>query len=737
MLRLTIVAAASLATFALPLHAQETMTSMRDEPLQAADVTGTQEARPVTSSTGASTAPAAGGSADVPTLPAIRITGNRYRFTVSDTALETSSATRTDTPLIEIPQSVQVLPRTLIEEQDARTLADALVNVSGVVPSQPEENLFVAPIVRGFPAEVYMDGLPMYGMSAANSPTSLVGVEQIDVLKGPASTLYGGGLGSPLGGLINIVSERPSSDAGGYVAMRTGSYGTVNPYFDLTGPLTSSINARIAGEYQSNGSWIDQVRGERWSVKPSFSFQLDPKTVLLVQGQFNHSSQLEYSGLPAAQALAGELDRHAFPGAPIGQPRTTIDNQLATVELQHKFNDNLQLNVSGRYYHSRIPEYGSFVYPGLFPPDPATPTTYPILPLNMLTTTTEATFDANLLAKVNVLGGHHELLAGVDYDHTDFSSDMGFNGVPVGSIDLAQPVYNLAFGVLTPFNLTQTDRYETIAAYVQDQATYGRLHLTGSLRFTQLNFREAEQGTNETYHHVSPRIGATFDLAPGVAVYAAYATAFRAAFGYIGLEPPVPETSRNIEGGLKLALSGIGLSGTIAAFEQTRNNVATPDPDNPLYSIQTGQQRARGFETDLVWEPVPAFSLLVNYAYTNAKVTEDNSIPVGDTLARVPKNSGRVTFRYRVLNGAAQGLSFGAGVTALSSREVTLPNTVSVPGYAVFDAQLAYTFDRYTIALSGVNLANRRAYAPYEYLSFPVVMPIQPRSVYLTLKAQI
>lgn len=584
---------------------------------------------------------------------------------------------------------------------------------------------------------MYMDGLPMYGMSAANSPASLVGIEQIEVLKGPAATLYGGGLGAPLGGLIDIQSELPEARRGAYVAMRAGSYGTVNPYFDLTGALTSSINARIAGEYEDAGSWIDRVRSDKWSVKPSVSFKLDPRTTLVVQAQFNHSSQLEYSGLPAAQALAGQLDRYAFPGAPIGQPRTSFDSQLATVLLQHGFNDNLRLTVSGRYYHSSIPEYGSFVYPGLYPPDAATPTTYPILPLNMQTSTNEATFDANVLAKVNVLGGHHEILAGIDYDHTDYSSDMGFTGVPVGAQDLSQPAYNLAFGALAPLTLTQTDRYQTMAAYVQDQATYGRLHLSGSLRFTQLNFREAEQGTDATYHHFSPRIGASFDLTPGVAVYAAYATAFRAAFGYVGLGSPKPETSRNVEAGLKLALTDLGLSGTLAVFQQTHDNVATPDPNNPLYSIQAGQQRARGVETDLVWEPAPAFSVLMNYAYTRATVTEDNSIPVGDTLARVPRHSGRIALRYRVLNGPPHGLSFGTGMTVFSAREVTLPNTVSVPGYALFDAQADYSFGQYTIGLSAVNLANRHVYAPYQYLSFPVVMPVQPRSVYLTLKAAI
>ncbi|TEA77742.1 TonB-dependent siderophore receptor [Allopusillimonas ginsengisoli] len=700
--RLATVAVASFAALGAPLHAQETISAV-----------------------------------DTTTLSAIKVTGARYHFSASITELDSSSATRTDTPLIEVPQSVQVLPHALIAAQDARTLSDALVNVSGVTPSQPEENLFVAPIVRGFPAEIYMDGLPMYSSGAANSPTSLVGIKRINVLKGPTSTLYGGGQGSPLGGLINIESEKPEDEAGGYVAIRTGSQGTVNPYFDLTGPLTSTTNARIAGEYQRNGSWIDKVKGERWSVQPSLSFQLAPKTVLQVQGQFNHSSQLEYSGLPAAQALAGELDRYAFPGAPVGQPRTQNDSQLATVKLRHEFSNSLRLAATGRYYNSRVPEYGSFIYPELYPPNPATPTTYPILPLNLLTTTSESALDVNVLAKVDVLGGYHEILAGASYDHTNFASDMRFDGVPVGSIDLASPAYDLKFGVPTPVNLTQTNRYQTTAAYLQDQATYGRLHLTGSLRYTQLHLREREQGTNETYHHVSPRIGASFDLVPGVAAYAAYATGFRGAFSYIGLEPPKPETSRNIEGGLKLALEDIGVSGTIAVFEQTRNNVATPDPTNLLYSIQSGQQRARGFETDLVWEPVPAFSLLLNYAYTRAEVTKNNAIPMGDTLPRVPKHSGRIAARYRVLSGPAQGLSFGAGITAFSARGLTLPNTVTTPGYALVDAQAAYTFDKYTITLSGVNLANRHAYAPYQYLSFPVVMPIQPRSVYLTLKVEI
>lgn len=672
------------------------------------------------------------------TIKQVVVTARRERYTVPTAA----AATRTDTPLIEVPQSVQVLTRSLIEEQDRRTLGEALVNVSGVVPTRSEEQLLIPPLVRGFPAEVYLDGLPIYaGNQQAFDPTSLVGVEQIDVLKGPSATLYGGGLGTPLGGIINIESVRPNDKLGGFLAMRAGSFSTWGPYGDINVPLAPGIAARVAAEYQSNQSWIDKVHGRRWSVQPSLSFQIDPRTDLLLQAQANHRSQLEYSGLPAGQALAGQIDHNAFPGSPVAQPLTTNDNRMGQATLRRMFSDNVKLTVSGRYYNSAIRQYGSFVDPDMMPPDPATPTIYPILPITMITDTKEATFDANLLVKAEILGGMHTFLVGANYDWTRFSSNMGLfvSNTPEGSIDLARPVYDIVYTPQLPVNSLQTDHYRTMALYLQDQATYGRLHVTGALRYTQLKFEEVSNigvANEDTYHRVSPKVGATFDVAPGVAIFAGYATAFRAAFGFVGVAVPKPETSRNVDGGIKLALPTAGLSGTIAVFNQTRDNVATADPNNLGFNIQTGQQRARGVEADLIWEPTPAFSLLANYAHTNTRVAADNAIPVGNELTRVPRNSGRIAAHYRILSGAAKGLSFGAGVTALSARQLTLPNTLSVPGYAMIDAQAAYDLGRFTIQASLVNLAGRRSFDTYQYFGNPLVMPAQPRSAFITLKTK-
>jgi iron complex outermembrane receptor protein len=656
------------------------------------------------------------------------------------TALNDSSSTRTNSPLIEVPQSVGIVNHALIADQDRRTLTDALVNVSGVVPTKPEEILFTQPLVRGFPAEIYTDGLSMFGNTTnAGDPTSLVGLERVEVIKGPNSTMYGGGLGSPLGGLINLVSVHPEPRLTGYVGFRGGSFETIDPYGDVNIPISRTVAARVSGEYQRNDSWIDIVSGDRWSIQPAMSFQLGANTNLFLQGRFNHRDQLEYSGLPAQLAMAGQLDRNAFVGAPIGQPHTRLDSNMSSLELNHSFNDNLHWTTSARWYFSQANEHGSFVYPGLVAVDP-TPPVYNIYTMDMSNNPVrEGTFDTNILANLHGFGGKHKLLAGVSYDHTNFYSEMGFSGASVGQEDLAHPTYNLSFGPETPASTFQTDRYQTTAVYGQDQATYGRLSLTGSVRYTRLNFRERQQDTDKTYNHASGRIGGTFKVVNGVALYAAYATAFRGAFGLIVQTAPKPETSQNVEGGLKLALTKAHLAGTIAIFNQTRNNVATSDPNNLGYYIQVGQQRSRGAEADMTWEPLRAFSLLGNYAYIQATVTQDTASAgdQGNFLQRVPRNSGRVAGRYRILNGPAKGLAFGAGVTAFTKKEITLPNTVTSPGYAAVDAQASYSFGRYELQGSAVNLTARKTFDAYEYFGLPVVMPNQPISGFVSLKIRL
>ncbi len=199
---------------------------------------------------------------------------------------EAASATRTATPLQETPQSVQVLPRGVLEQQRSVTLSEALGNVSGV-QSAPVLN-FDGPgstTVRGFAGERYLDGLP--SLMSAGDRDSLVNTERVEVLKGPTSALYGGGLGAPVGGLVNSVSKRPTSAPATVVGLAAGSQGFLAPYLDLNQPLGGGVLARVTAEYGRAGSFIDVVQTERWSVNPTLSFGHGTDTELLLQGRWS------------------------------------------------------------------------------------------------------------------------------------------------------------------------------------------------------------------------------------------------------------------------------------------------------------------------------------------------------------------------------------------------------------------------------------------------------------------
>ena len=174
-----------------------------------------------------------------------------------------------------------MLTRTLIDEQDLTTLADALRNISGVVPAQPSEAVLINPIVRGFESEVYLDGLPLYGDTATSDPSSLVGVERIEVAKGPSSQLFGGGTGAPVGGLINVVSAGPDLKAAYRVSFRTGSFSTLQPSVDINQPLGAKVALRIAGEYLKADDAIDSVTNRRITLVPSLRIGFDKTSLVL------------------------------------------------------------------------------------------------------------------------------------------------------------------------------------------------------------------------------------------------------------------------------------------------------------------------------------------------------------------------------------------------------------------------------------------------------------------------
>lgn len=649
-------------------------------------------------------------------------------------SIDAPSVTRTTVPLLQQARSVAVINRAVIDEQQLQSLSDALENVAGAVPIRENEMVLVNPILRGFDAEVFIDGLSAYGATAVVDPSSLVNVERIEVLKGPAGTTFGSGFGSALGGVISVVTKAPEAVAFAQAGLRLGSFATWNPSFDINQPLGESVAVRINGEYGETDSAIDAASQRKASLNPSLRVALGEATTLQVKAQITRVENLEYSGLPANLVVGADfgIDPFRFSGA-TDAPLTRIDNRLFTASLAHEIDDTLDLTVDARAYDSRFDEYASFFFGG--PDNPAQPTIFTLINGYLPTDVRQYT----LAPRVNWrLGGdrvEHELLIGADVDKTDYFAQIGFNFAGIGQIDYRNRL-SPSFGALPALTVTQEDRFRTASVYVEDHMRIGeRWTVQAGLRGTRLHFRQPSSGTDQRCTETTPRLGTSYLINDQVSLFAGYSEGFRGVSNFFGLAPPIPEESRQFEVGAKFAAAQ-GLSGTLSAFRLERRNVviSAGDPGNPFLQTQSGEQRAQGVDMDLVYEPSPAWSALLAYAYTDTEVVRDLGTRLGDSFARVPEHSVRGALRYRVQDGALRGLGAGFGFRTQSERELTLPNLEQVPGVTVFDAQVSYAWERAELGLSLVNLGNKRYFEPLQYLAQSVVAPGDPRSAYLSLQ---
>lgn len=644
-------------------------------------------------------------------------------------------ATRTDTPLQDVPQTVVVIPQQVIQEEGLQDRSDALRNVAAVRPNVTLnlDGTGASDRVRGFQPEFYRDGLISF--FDAGDRESLVGVERIEVVKGPTGSVFGGGLGGGLGGIINTVSALPTSTPSYEAGIRIGSYATVRPFIDVNQPLSADgrWSARLAAEYDQNRATVDNYSARRNMVMPELSYHDDRTSVTL---QYLHSERraLDFAGLPAYGTVGGDF-RAAYNTNVTGTdvPKNVSTRDAVTLLAEHKFGDVFTFRLATRYAVTNIEQPSTAIF-GSTTPLPGTLSTFPRINLYLHEDLNEFSILPSIEAKFTTGPLHHTVLLGID---ASTISDLGvINYAETTPIDLLAPTYGVY--VQPPAALKgQRNHYGTISGFVQDQADWERLHFLLSLRGSSLDvkYRNLDNGTTYPTQQTraDPRVGLAVDVLPGVAVFAGYGTGARANQGVaptVSGQPLVPETGNQVEAGVKLDLDW-GLSGQLALFDIHRQNVAVADPTIPFNTIQTGEQRSRGFDTNLVWQPTSRVSVLLAYAYLDAQVTQDTTFPVGTRLPFVPAHSGRVFAAYRAPVPRVGDVVVGAGAYATTSQAVDLSIPDRTPGYATFDASASWQRGPLRLNLQVTNLLDKKAYVPFAYLGDSVA-PIERRSVFLT-----
>lgn len=680
-------------------------------------------------------------------LEVMEVTGSQMD-NPSYNVMDATSATKTDTPIMEIPQSIQVIPNAILIDQDQQTISSAIENISSVVAPKTTELLTSEFIIRGFKSQFYLDSLPAFGQANVADPLSLVNVERIEVVKGPTATLFGGGLGAPTGGLINVVSKRPLPEAEYSVALRGGSFSTINPSFDFNQPVTSdkSVLFRLTGEYKNAESFIDAVESEQYSLYPTLSVDFSSNTNLIVRGQYSHIKFLEYSGLRAEGTVAEapfSIPRFRFSGA-TDTPQSTVENKMLTAAFSHRFSAHVEASIQARYYESKFTEFSSFTHriliDGIGSFGQPSPSHLPFYSGVLPASVKEFVINPNIVLDFDTGFVTHKVLLGAEYDSTHNKAQLGtfFDEFSDVYLDLADRNDDISYLEVVNGNLNtpKDDHYETIGVYLQDQFDIAdRFHFLASLRWTQVTIDEGQAKiTNDS---ITPRLGVVFDITDNVSAFVGYGEGFRAVTALFGTTPK-PEESNQIEGGFKFDFSEQGISGTVAGYQLIRENVVVPNPDGAFSSIQAGEQTAYGAEIDLLWEPTDSLSILGNYAYTEAHLTRHSKseLVVGDRLPRVPQHSGRAAIRYRFNDGLLNGLGLGTGITVASNRHLSLPNEYTVGGFYRIDAQASYPLtEKLQLTVNIQNLTDTRYYEPFLFLEDEVVSPGAPLSVFATIKA--
>ncbi|MCC5610311.1 TonB-dependent siderophore receptor [Nostoc sp. CHAB 5834] len=628
------------------------------------------------------------------------VTGEQNGYFVPNT----TTATKTDTPLRDIPQSIQVVPQEVLRDQQVTRLDDALRNVAGVNQSF-NFGPFTFYNIRGFDAtetNLLRDGLID---TLAGQVSELSSIERVEVLKGPASVLFG--LGNP-GGSINLVSKRPLRDPFYAVEATIGSYSFYRGAVDLSGPLNDSktVLYRLNLAYRNSGSSVDFFDGESLNISPVISVALSEKTNLTLEAEYIRTRDRYASGVPVIGSVLPNPNGKVSRNLNLFEPSDSAEQTIIRLgyRLDHKFDENWSLNNAFRFvfrdlFQRRTDSNGleadNRTWLRSFSEGSSENRNY------AMTT--------NLIGKFSTGSIQHQLLFGFDLNRFD-NFNPPINEFEAGSIDIFNPVYGQPRGVQVPSSFAVRQQTNSLGIYLQDQVSLtdnlkvllgGRFDVIDR-KYEDLISNTESSGTDSAF---SPRFGIVYQPIPAISLYTIYTSSFTPPGGsyFFGVDSSFePERGNQYEIGVKADLND-RLSATLALFDLTRTNVTTEDPNRPNFSIQVGEQNSQGVELNLAGEILPGWNIFAGYAYIDARITKDNTLTPGNRLSNSANHSFNLWTSYEIQKGNLQGLGAGIGLFFVGDR-ANFDNTYDVPSYFRTDASIFYKQDRFRAALNFKNL---------------------------------
>lgn len=724
----------------------------------------------------------------------VTVTANnttRVDFTLAESATDLNEVTISSTKTInrksinigkmnvapiDLPQSISIIGRDVLDQQQALRLSDVIKNVNGVYLYSARGNTQETFAARGYnfgATNMFKNG---FRVNTGAMP-EISSLDRVEILKGSAALLYGN---VAPGGVLNMITKKPKFEQGGQVSMTYGSYDLYKPAVDVYGPITSKLAYRLNATYENSKSYRDYLKNKRIYVNPSLLYKISDKTTLIVEGDILDYDFVPDFGTGQVDNVIANVPRNRYLGAVWSTGKTK--QSTATATINHQLNSLWQVSggISYQYYDRR------YQTTERVQPDAAGDWSRP---LNRTETLEDyVTGQLNITGQFNTGPIKHNILAGLDADRYSndnytYVTNVTVNGkVQSSYLDQNNAVQNATYDKINIYDLnkytqrtdmptmnpfydvvTKTNRF---GAYFNDLISISeKLKVLAGIRWsyqyiaptTVNNFYTpalTQSAKSKEDKAFSPRVGIVYKPAENTALFASYSNSFVVNTGTdVNTNPLDPSIIDQFEGGIKNDFLNGNLSVNVTAYRILNNNLAqtatfqadgvTPNTNTNI-KVLSGQTKSDGVEVDIAGHPFKGLDVLAGYSYTNARYTKTSTV-LGSTIAgqpllNVPKHTANTSVFYNFLDGKLKGFKAGVSVFYLGNRTAGFLNTVGqtqtasrlvyVPKFTTVDASVGYTCKKVSIIAKVSNIGNVLNWNVHENYS---VNPIPPRQFLTTL----
>lgn len=684
-------------------------------------------------------------------LQEVVISGDNHKYKEDNP----SQSLRITTPILEVPQNIQVVTPAALKDQQVISMSDGLVrNVSGLVRAEHWGDMYTNITARGSQIQAFRNGFNVVNSYWGPLTEDMSFVDHIEFVKGPAGFMLSSGDPS---GLYNVVTKKPTGKNKGEAVVTLGSYNLYRGSLDLDGKISNDgrLLYRLNMAAQNKNTHRANEYNDRYTFAPVLSYQLDNQTKLTLEYNYQRANMSNVGSYYVFSPVGFGALPVDFTSLPAGTPGTKIDDHSIYLNLQHNINKNWKLTAQvARFINNQI---GTSSWPSVVNPDGTI-----IRNIGIWDAQSRMSM-GQLFLNGDVTTGpiRHRILGGIDVANKNYLADWSqshdldtagnpFNpydpnlGVPPNGYPVFDRSTPIAQRAQAGFGY-QSMSYGSV--YVQDELGFfeNRARLTLAGRYTDL--KQAYAAPSDKAKHFTPRVGLSVSVTKNTAIYGLYDQAFVPQTGVLSSGKKVqPITGQNIEFGVKRDWFDGRWNTTLAVYNIIKNNELTADPfASPTsgLSIELGQKRAQGVEFDLRGTIAKGLNLVANYAYTDSRVTKVaegvTTIKVGDIVPGYAKHTVNGWLTYQMQSTFLKGAGVSLGCTWLVDRatywEVSPDPNQNLADYFKLDGGLFWEKDRLKITGNMFNMLDAYLYSGsyYSYLNAYYWQTEAPRNIRLSV----